>query len=229
MKNFGIVFLMILAAASSFAVTAQKKLETVSVKQPILNSASIEQSVLDEINAARSDPQKYIKYLEDYRKLFKGNLVDIPNQSQLQTNEGTVVIDEAIAFLKQLTKLEPYKFSNGLNQSAKTHLTDLMENDTLGHRGKDGSDPTVRMKRFGRFGSINAENISYFAQDARQIVMMMIIDDGWKSRSHRKNIFSPQLKVVGIAFGTGKTRQGLCVINFADSFSDSSYKGVREF
>ena len=108
-------------------------------------------------------------------------------------------------------------------------LTDLMENDKLGHRGKNGSDLSARMAKFGSFGNINAENISYYAQDPRQIVLMMIVDDGVKSRSHRKNIFSSVLTVVGIAFGKGNVGQGLCVVDFADRFSDSKMKGVRQF
>lgn len=227
--RFIFVVSILMTTVFSLGVTGQKKTPIVSAKAATAISVSTEQAVMNEINIARTDPGKYIGYLEDYRKNFKGNFVTLPNLSAIQTNEGTAAVDEAIAFLKKVSKLSPYTFSNGLNQSAKIQLTDLMENEKLGHRGKDGSDLPTRMNRFGRFGSINAENISYYAQDPRHIVMLMIIDDGVKMRSHRKNIFSDRLKVVGIAYGKGKADQGLCVVNFADSFSDSAQKGMREF
>lgn len=192
--------------------------------------SSIEQVVLEEINTARTEPQKYIKYLEDYKKLFKGSIVFLPNYLQVETSEGTAPVDEAIEYLKQVPKLNSYKFSDGLNQISRVQLTDLMEDSMLGHKGKDGSDLAQRLARVGRFGSLYAENISHYSEVPRQIVMMMIVDDGVKARSHRKNIFSPAFGVVGISFGKGKVGQGLCVVDFADTFfEDKPKSGMPEF
>ncbi|MGI9035342.1 MAG: CAP domain-containing protein [Pyrinomonadaceae bacterium] len=194
------------------------------------NFSSVAQSVLEEINAARNDPQSYVKYLEDYKKLFKGDTVFLPDFTQVQTNEGTAGVDEAIEFLKTAPKLAPYKISDGLNQTSGTQLQDMMENSALGHKGKDGGDLATRLNRVGRFVGDYGENITHAAEIPRQIVMMMIIDDGVKSRGHRKNIFSPDYKVVGISFGKGKIGEGLCVVDFASGFYENDSKsGVREF
>lgn len=203
--------------------SVQKKPETIA-------SSSNEQAVLEEINAARAEPEKYIKYLEDYKKAFKGNTVFLPNYLQVQTNEGVAPIDEAIAYLKQISKLGGYKFSDGLSKISNAQLTDLEENPSLGHKGKDGSNLQRRFAKFGSSGNFSAENISLYSEVPRQIVLMMIVDDGVQSRIHRKNIFSPNFKFVGIAFGKGRVGQGLCVVDFADSFAENNSKsGMREF
>lgn len=210
--------------------TEEKSAIKTEEKSAANNLASTEQSVLDEINKARSDPQKYIDFLTEYKKVFKGNVAFLPNYLQIETREGTAPIDEAIAFLKTVPKLPAYKFSDGLNKAAKLQLADLMQDNSLGHTGKNGSDLTQRMNKFGNFGSVNAENISFYSEDPRYIVLMWIVDDGVKSRSHRRNIFSPNFKVVGIGFGKGKIGEGLCVLTLADSFTDYNGKpGVREF
>ena len=191
--------------------------------------SAIAQSVFDEINTARTEPEKYIEYLKEYRNSFKGNTVFLPNRVQIQTNEGIAPVDEAIEFLKQIPKLQPYEFSGGLNQISNAQLTDLMENPALGHRGKDGSNTSQRFAKFGRSGSFAAENISFYAETPRRIVIGMIIDDGVKNRMHRKNVFSPNFNFVGIAFGKSKAGEELCVVDFADFFTEKGESGVREF
>lgn len=206
-KFFGL--LVLLGCLIPFSVTAQN-----------ISPNSVEKAVLNEINTARKNPQIYIGYLEEYRKLFKGNTVYYPNNVSLQTTEGVVAVDDAISYLKTLSKLEPYKFSDGLAKPARTQLTDLMENNSLGHFGKDGSNVPKRLARFGILPLVYAENIVYYVDLPKEIVMTMIIDDGIASRGHRKNLFSRSFRMVGIAYGKGKENEGLCVTVFADFFRE---------
>ena len=203
--------------ASFTTVTAQQN----SAQSNTL-STDISQAILNEINAARANPQSFIPYLESYRATFKGNMAHYPNGKRVTTIEGTAVIDEAISYLKTLSKLPPYAMSKGLLTAANSQVTDLMENSALGHYGKDGSDLPTRLKKFGLYGTLTAENITYYAPLARDIVMTMIIDDGVKSRGHRKNIFSANFKQIGPAFGQSKKGENLCVLIFADSFKEAS-------
>lgn len=248
MKNllfFSFVMFVLTFVFSPNSAVAQKSKPTpakpvaekpVAAKLPVQKSEAVhkpsemEQAVLDEINTARKDPKKYIQYLEDYKKLFKGKSIKLTKSLWLETMEGTVVVDEAINYLKNLTPLSPYAFSNGLNKVVGLHLKDLMETPSLSHKGKDGSDLTTRLARGGTVGGNYAENIAFSVETAREAVLMMIIDDGFKSRSHRKNVFNTNFKVVGIACGKAKSGEGLCVTNFAESYSDGGQKsGVREF
>ena len=218
MKNsFRFLALAFFVLGASFMTTAAQQ----NSVQPKTLSTDINQAILNEINAARANPQSFIPYLESYRATFKGNISYSPDGSRVSTIEGTAVIDEAIAYLKTLSQLPPYTMSKGLSTAANSQVTDLMENSALGHYGKDGSDLPTRLKKFGNYGTLTAENITYYAPLAREIVMAMIIDDGVKSRGHRKNIFSSGFKQIGPAFGQGKKGESLCVVIFADSFKEA--------
>lgn len=195
---------------------------------PVTTSA-LEKAILAEINFARENPQAYVKFLEDYKKLFKGNTAYLSNYLRVETKEGAAPIEDAIVFLNAQPKLKPYSFSDGLNRAAAAHMKDLSENFKIGHTGKDGSTPPVRMNRFGKVGSNYAENIAYFTETARDIVMAWIIDDGFKARPHRKNIFNAKFKWVGISFAKGKGGEGLCILNLAEVFSEPGKGGVMEF
>jgi len=180
----------------------------------------LEIAVAVEINQARSNPQKFIAILEDYRKYMTGNVLALPNKVKLQMIEGLPAIDDAISDLKKMTKFDSLEVSGGLSKVARRHLTDLQENPKLKHYGKDGSDLEKRLQQVGFAGNAVAENISYRVDTALEVVLNMIIDDGIKSRSHRKNIFSPTFKLFGIACGAAKDKTTLCVAEFADTFKE---------
>lgn len=177
-------------------------------------------AVVDEINQARSDPQKFVAYLEEYKKAMKGNVLYMPGKTGIVMIEGTPAIDDAINDLKQMSKFQSLSVSNGLFRAAHLQLTDLMEDSSLSHRGKNGSDLEQRLFKFGFPGISIAENICYKVAVAREVVMTMILDDGLKSRSHRKNIFNSKFKQVGVSCGVSNKKEALCVAVFADSFKD---------
>lgn len=239
MKNFQTRILLLAVfvfCCLPLAALAQKKKPptkttpaTVAVKpispaqQEVILSA-VEDAVIKEINEARNNPKKYIEYLEEYRKLLTGKVLHLPNQTPLVMIEGAPAIDDAISDLRKMPKLDDFKNSRGLNRVAKKHLEDLIENPKLGHKGKDGSLLDQRLLRYGLVGLAFAENISYKISIAREVVLAMIVDDGVKSRSHRKNIFSPTFKMFGIACGTAKDSTAMCVAEFADDFSEFKSK-----
>jgi uncharacterized protein YkwD len=222
MKNFPIkisICFIFLSAFFSDKIFAQQTTSKIEIEQEIFN----------EINVARKNPQQYIGYLEDYKKLLNGNIVQYPNGSSLRTNEGAVAVDDAINYLKSLPKLEPYKFSKALTIPAQAQLKDLSENPNLGHFGKDGSNLPTRLAKYGIVIYPYAENITYYADSPRNIVMLMIVDDGNKGRGHRKNLFSQTLRQVGIAAGLGSKKEVLTVTIFANNYREINNKsGVRQ-
>lgn len=181
--------------------------------------AQTEQAILVELNKVRTNPQSYIPQMEEYKKLFKGKNVDFPDY-MITTFEGVGAVDEAIKFLRSAPKLAPFTYSTGLEKPARLQLNDLMENYSLGHTGKDGSNIPKRLAKFGKVGKLGAENTMDFFSNPKDIVMQMIIDDGLKSRGHRKNIFNKTFQQVGIAFGNGKDNKPITVMVFADSFTE---------
>ena len=227
---FGCVFLPSVAEAQKTGVTKSKSVSK-SVQQIQANSepkaqtqafslSALELAVVEEINQARNDPQKFVTYLEEYRKYMKDNVLSLPNKTKLMTIEGMAAIDDAINDLKKMQKGYSFEVSNGLSKVARQQVADLQENVSLRHFGKDGSGLEKRLMKVGFAGNAASENISYRVDTAREVLLNMIIDDGVKSRSHRKNVFSQTFKLFGIACGTASDKTTVCVAEFADAFKE---------
>lgn len=81
----------------------------------------------------------------------------------------------------------------------------MVKNNFFAHNSSDGKRFTDRIeKRCGHAFGSSGENLgSTFNVNGRnhalQTVMGLIIDDGVKNRGHRKNIFSPNFRYVGLA------------------------------
>lgn len=215
-------FLILLLLNVVFFQTDLAAQKTVKPGGDQSSSSSLENAVVAELNEARTDPQKYIGYLEEYKKHLKGNLLSLPGKTGLVMIEGLPAIEDAIRDLKKVEKLPPFEVSGGLSKVARAQLADLQENQTLKHFGKDGSDLERRLLKVGFPGLHVAENISWRETDAREIVLNMIVDDGFKSRAHRKNVFSTRFKLFGIACGTAATgdKMMICIAEFADTFKE---------
>ena len=74
------------------------------------------------------------------------------------------------------------------------------------------------MNKFGQYVGWAGENIYYGRGGARSIVCALIIDAGVSGRGHRKNIFSPNYGVAGVANGPHAAYGSMCVIDFAAQY-----------
>jgi uncharacterized protein YkwD len=63
-----------------------------------------------------------------------------------------------------------------------------------------------------------AENISAGEDDARMVVIQLLVDDGVPSRGHRKNLFNPDLHQAGAGAASHTEYGTVCVIDYADGF-----------
>jgi len=228
------IALLVTIAALSSVATAQKKKKTsvkpqpailVQVKtappdSPLLSKQ--EQLLLDEINLARSNPAAYVTFLQEYRTYYQDKLVHFPDGRVLVTNEGVAALDDAIAYLRTVSPATAFEVKKGMVLSAKLHLDDMLKSGRDGHIGSDGSKPEDRMTRFGSWQDSVGEDIVYNSRTPRNDVIGLIIDDGVASRGHRKNIFKPTFKVIGISLGQPVKEKTRCVITFAGDFVDKS-------
>lgn len=178
----------------------------------------LEKQVLMELNRVRSNPKEYAQHIKKTFKYYEGNLLKYPGEFAIRTTEGVGAAEECYDFLMSAESLDTLRPSRGLTLAAKDHAEDQSETSETGHTGRDGSSPFDRIERYGQWLSTAGENIDYGHNDARRIVLSLLIDDGVASRGHRENIFNPRFKVVGIACATHKKYRYMCVIDLAGGF-----------
>lgn len=162
-------------------------------------------AVLHEINLARQNPSVYANFVAEARPLHM--------------IESGRAVDEAIHFLKKARPLPPLTLSSGMSRAAADHCAEQVAGQ-LGHDGNDRSSPGERISRYGAWSSTWGENISYSQRTARGVVLALIIDDGVRSRGHRKNIFNPKFNYAGAAFGPHGRYRTVCTIDFAGGYAE---------
>lgn len=221
------LFWAVAAIALAAPAATTNRLSALKKAEPAVKAAKLEQEVLSELNLARQKPQDYAKFVEGHRRRFRDEKsYTLPGGMVMTSQEGVTAVDEAIAFLKKAKPVGALDFSVGLSLAARDHVADLGPKGQIGHNGSDGSDPGKRIKRYGDWEAAMGENISFGHDDARMIVMQLIVDDGVPSRGHRTNIFQPKYKTVGISCGEHKGFRHMCVMDFAGGFSEN--KAARD-
>jgi len=174
-----------------------------------------EWEVVTELNRARTDPRGYAEYLRELKRSFRDQYSYIGRGVTMGTKEGIPAVDEAISFLLAVPPAPELKASRALSLAAKDHLRDQTLRGGFGHRGSDGSNPLDRMVRYGEVGAAVGECIDYGHQEARDIVVALIVDDGVPDRGHRRAIFDPAFTLVGVGHGANVLYDWACVIDFA--------------
>lgn len=184
----------------------------------------LENAVIQEINMARANPKGYATLLEEWKWYFDGRLLKIPGERIVLTREGATAVNEAMSIVRSMNPVARLRPSKGMSLGAKDHVKDQGLSGSIGHRGRDGSTVWDRVNRYGTWEKSIAENISYGSDKARNIVMGLIIDDGVSGRGHRKNIFNPDFRVIGVACGHHGTYGTVCVITFAGGYNERNGK-----
>lgn len=180
-----------------------------------------EKKVLYYLNYARTKPKKFAKFIKSRLNRYQGNIY-YDGYIRIMTREGINGARKAIQFLNNVRPSGKLTISKGLCYSALDHTKDQSRSGYVGHTGKDGSNPFERMKRYGSFLNIASENIDYGHNEALDIVIALIIDDGVHPRSHRDNIFNPKFKVAGISIAKHPQYRYMCCITLAGGFIASS-------
>lgn len=221
-RNCVLIKSLSIVALVAFTLPAFGVRANYEVPQPTDTLTPTETELVKEINLLRSDPVKYVVYLEQMKKYYKGKDYKPPGQTMsLVTIEGVSAVDEAIAALRGMTPLPPYTMSPGMCSAAKDHAKDMGRTGNSGHRGTDGSTVEMRVSRYGTFSNGIAENIFYESSGAREAVLGWLVDDGVANRGHRRNLLSTNYRYLGVAVGEPTEAGSMCVLTFAGSFVES--------
>jgi uncharacterized protein YkwD len=194
-----------------------------AVAQRLDYLSRLEADIVREHNLARGNPEEYAAHLAELRRFFDGRLLRLPGEIPLRTQEGVRAVDEAIAFLRAADPVPPMTASRGMSLGARDHVRDSGPRGRTDHVGTDGSNPWDRVSRYGTWQVTVGENISfgsYAPDDARDVVIQLIIDDGVESRGHRNNIFNAEFRVVGVSCGEHATFGTMCVLVYAGGYSE---------
>lgn len=186
----------------------------------------MERKVLDEINLVRTNPLKYAEFAKDLRKSMVGRMIKHPGKPTILTQEGIAAVDEAIGFLRSVRRVTALSPSRGLSMAARDHVRNQGPKGTIGHEASDGGQINHRADRYGKWTALIGENISYGAETPRERVLALIIDDGVRSRGHRKSIFNPRLRMIGIACGPHAKFGSMCVMDVAGGYKEK-YGGAH--
>lgn len=180
-----------------------------------------EKDVILELNKVRYNPAKYAELSMQWMEVFySGNLLKIPGKEVYKTNEGRSAFLDCMQALKNAEPAPILKPSRGMSKACALLVYDQSSTGKTGHRGSGNSSPTDRANLFGQFLGTYAENIHYGDCEPSNIVISLLIDDGVKSRGHRKNILDPDFNVTGVAIGDHKVYGQMCVNTFATKFNE---------
>jgi uncharacterized protein YkwD len=182
---------------------------------------ALEREVLAELNLLRKNPAAYARALEKMRGQYVGNILRRgKGQAPIKTVEGEPALLEAIAALRATRAMGPLEVNRALAAGARDHVTDQAPTGEIGHRGTDGSNSLHRISRYGRSDGMSAEVIDYGWDNARDIVIDLLIDDGIANRGHRINVLEPAYATAGVSCGGHKRFGVMCVVELAERFQE---------
>lgn len=205
---------------SSMIKTEPTPEQTGKSKIKIPPPSKLEDEIMKEINFVRTKPADYANLLKEMSKYYKGTIFSFPGRIPFQTKEGINSLNEAIEELQAIEPLEPLAGNCSAVRASREHLADLQKSGAFSHFGSDGSTPQERLKKYIEGISFNSENLVARTGSAREIIMMMLLDDGVPSRIHRKNLLNPQFRFAGVSNGSNAKKLNLTIVVFSDSGAD---------
>ena len=151
------------------------------------------------INAIRTKPQQFVERIE---RVYIDDLDNngILMSRDIQTSEGKNAFIEAKAFLETVEPVPKLKLDPGLTVAAFMHSKYMAQTNTLTHTGKDKKNMADRIEELGTIlAGDMAENILGSEEaDVEEWTLNFVVDDSFPQRAHRKNLFNPDLELLGI-------------------------------
>ncbi|MDR2418052.1 MAG: CAP domain-containing protein [Treponema sp.] len=215
----------LLSAFTAYALDADGwDIDALDTARNVNYLTQTEKDVILELNKVRSNPAKYAElYIKPRIAWFDGSNngkgYKAPGQSDtIVTVEGASAVQECIANLSSRESAPLLALREGLFKAARDHALDTGAKGIIGHTGSDSSTISGRLNRYGQWGGIMGENISYGPNEGREIVIQLLIDDNVPSRGHRTNNMNKNFACVGVSIGTHTRYETICVIDFSTQY-----------
>jgi uncharacterized protein YkwD len=212
-----VLWLVLVAAAIHLMLAA---LAESGGAQAVTDFTSLEKDIAREVSLARNNPSRYASFIEQWKTFYSGRRIERPGKLTILTEEGAAAVEEAVIFLRSVSPRPALRLSHGMSRGAKDHARQLGAAGTVGHRGLYGSWPTERVNRYGNWRDAMGENIFYGSGTAREIVMLLIIDDGIPGRDHRRTTFDAAYGVIGVGCAPHISYDTICVLTFAGRYTE---------
>ena len=107
------------------------------------------QKVIEEVNKIRLNPKTYSNKIRGYLSCFQGNVLRIPKQPGLMTQEGPNAYKEAAEFLLSLPKLQALTADSGLTGAAEEMANELSKCQEF--EQMDAIDRTGILSKYGEY------------------------------------------------------------------------------
>jgi uncharacterized protein YkwD len=214
------------ALAISLGATARSGSQGASEETSRATYEALERGIVTEINRLRTNPQSYAQLLERRRSCYYGTRLVLPGQGYeftVITKEGWAAVEEAIQALRKTLPLPALKVSEGLSLAARDLARDQARQQQVSHTGSDGSTFIERISRYLQNVDSAGESITVGGVPlATEVVQKSLIDDGMKSRPHRRDLLSRDFALIGVACEPQAHYGFLCVTEFASQAGRSA-------
>lgn len=190
-------------------MTSKKKAD-----EKIVDYETLAREIVIEHNLIRTNPAEYVEKLKAQLKYFKGDVLHKPRNNPIRTYEGKAAYEEAIEFLHRQKPVDKLIENQKLSQACNDHLNDIGPKGLCSHDGSDGSNPSDRIEKYCEWELGCSENIDFGSMTAEDVVISLVVDDGIPERNHRKNLFNPENKYIGVATGMHKEFDHCTILNY---------------
>jgi uncharacterized protein YkwD len=219
-------FLAVCVLVITLVVSARSSCQLAGEEASQATCDALEREIATEINRLRAHPQSYIGLLERRRNQYEGTRLTLTGQGYkftVTTKEGWPAVEEAIQVLRTTLPLPPLRVSEGLSLAARDLARDQARQKQVSHTGSDASTFIERISRYLQNIDSAGESITVGGLPlASEVVQKSLIDDGIKSRSHRRDLLSTDFSLIGVACEPQAHYGFLCVMEFASQVGRSA-------
>eukprot|EP00906_Rhabdomonas_costata_P010426 RCo014628 len=217
------------AAGGADAALFSESAQDASAVAPVQLASEKEREVFDLVNRVRQNPTAMIPVLEERLTHLCGKTFWFGHRPAYMSREGRSAYLEAIAFLREQAPCEPIsRLSEGLCLAARDLAVDTGRRGLSGHVGSDDSDLRARLERYGSWKGAVYEDAAYGMSEPEDIVLQLIVDDGFPTRFHRKNLFRPELAGMGVSISGHLSYRFVCVVVYATQFTELPVAELRQ-